>query len=223
MIRGCLALLGGLWLASAPPAVAQFTVYDPTNYAQNVLQAARSLEQIQNQLTSLQNEARNLAPLGLQAAGALNADIARTNALLNQAGRLATDVQALRSQFEREYPAEATGASRRSLADAAEARWRTALESLRRSLEVQASVTGSLSASNAQVSKLADASEGAVGALQAAQTGNQLLAVQSKQLADLTALIAAQSQADALEQARAAAAAAEGRARLQRFLGRAPR
>lgn len=52
------------------PAAAQWIVYDPTNYAQNVLQAARALEQINNQITSLQNEAqmlinqaRNLASL----------------------------------------------------------------------------------------------------------------------------------------------------------------
>jgi hypothetical protein len=57
---------------AATPAHAQFggIVYDPTNYAQNVLTAARSLQQInsqiqqiQQQATSLINEARNLASL----------------------------------------------------------------------------------------------------------------------------------------------------------------
>jgi conjugal transfer/entry exclusion protein len=52
------------------PAYAQFggIVYDPSNYSQNILTAARTLEQInnqirqlQNQATSLINEARNLA------------------------------------------------------------------------------------------------------------------------------------------------------------------
>ena len=46
-------------LAASPmlttPAAAQWIVYDPTNYAQNVLTAARSLEQINNQIRSLQN------------------------------------------------------------------------------------------------------------------------------------------------------------------------
>ena len=52
-----------------PPARAQI-VFDPSNYAQNVLTAARSLQQVTNQVTSLQNEAqmlinqaRNLASL----------------------------------------------------------------------------------------------------------------------------------------------------------------
>ena len=35
-------------------------VYDPTNYAQNLLTAARTLEQINHQITSLQNEAQML-------------------------------------------------------------------------------------------------------------------------------------------------------------------
>jgi type IV secretion system protein TrbJ len=32
-------------------------VFDPNNYAQNVLTAARALEQFNNQITSLQNQA----------------------------------------------------------------------------------------------------------------------------------------------------------------------
>ena len=61
-------------IVAPAPAYAQFggIVYDPTNYAQNVLTAARSLQQINNQIqqiqqqaTSLINEARNLASLPL--------------------------------------------------------------------------------------------------------------------------------------------------------------
>ncbi len=35
-------------------------IYDPSNYAQNVLTAARTREQINNQITQLQNEAQML-------------------------------------------------------------------------------------------------------------------------------------------------------------------
>ncbi|MDY6861250.1 MAG: P-type conjugative transfer protein TrbJ, partial [Pseudomonadota bacterium] len=42
------------------PASAAWIVYDPSNYAQNLLTAARTLEQINNQITSLQNEAQML-------------------------------------------------------------------------------------------------------------------------------------------------------------------
>jgi P-type conjugative transfer protein TrbJ len=210
---------------AAPPARAQFTVFDPTNYAQNLLQAARALEQVQHQVQSLQNEAqmlagqaRDLSPLGLRAAGALNGDLARVAALLGEAGRLARDVQGLRAQYDQLY-ASVADASGPGLAAAAEARWANSVEALRRTLSVQAQVVAGLSATTAQADALARAGEGAEGGLQAAQVQAQLLAVQSKQLADLTALLAAQGQAEALEQARAAAGAADGRARLQRFLG----
>src|ERR1700753_1779857 len=46
--------------AVVTPASAQTIVYDPNNYAQNLLTAARSLQQINNQITSLQNQAQML-------------------------------------------------------------------------------------------------------------------------------------------------------------------
>ena len=42
------------------PAAAQLIVFDPNNYAQNVLTAARALQQINNQIASLQNQAQML-------------------------------------------------------------------------------------------------------------------------------------------------------------------
>ena len=42
------------------PSSAQLAVFDPTNYAQNVMTAANTLRQINNQITSLQNEAQML-------------------------------------------------------------------------------------------------------------------------------------------------------------------
>ena len=43
--------------AIIPPARAQWTVFDPQNYAQNLLEASRALQQINNQIQSLQNQA----------------------------------------------------------------------------------------------------------------------------------------------------------------------
>ena len=40
------------------PVRGQMIVYDPSNYAQNVLQAARALQQINNQITSLRARRR---------------------------------------------------------------------------------------------------------------------------------------------------------------------
>jgi P-type conjugative transfer protein TrbJ len=76
------------------PAAAQWVVYDPTNYVQNVLSAARALEQINNQIQSLQNEAqmlinqaRNLASLPYSSLQQLQQSVQRTQALPRRRGR----------------------------------------------------------------------------------------------------------------------------------------
>ena len=78
---------------SSRPASAQLVVFDPNNYAQNVLTAARSLQQINNQITSLQNEAqmlvnqaKNLASLPYSSLQQLEQSIQRTQQLLSTLG-----------------------------------------------------------------------------------------------------------------------------------------
>ena len=65
---------------------------------------------------------------------------------------------------------------------------------------------------------LVTASQSATGALQAAQAGNQLLALQAQQLADLTATVASLGRAQSLDAANSAAAKAQAREQLRRFL-----
>jgi P-type conjugative transfer protein TrbJ len=224
-------LAAGL-LAVAPGAPslawAQVTVFDPTNYAQNVLQAARALQTINNQITALQNQAqmlvgqaRSLASLPYSSLAALQAQVDRTRELLGEAQRLAYDVQQIREAFTSTYGPVALSASDAQLTGRAEARWATAVAGFEDALTVQAGVVGGLGASRDQLTALVGQSQGAVGGLQAAQAGNQLLALQSQQLADLIALAAAQGRAQALEAADRAAARADAKARFSRFIGKA--
>jgi P-type conjugative transfer protein TrbJ len=67
------------------------------------------------------------------------------------------------------------------------------------------------------VTSLVSASQSATGALQAAQAGNQLLALQAQQLSDVVAVLSAKARADALEQARGAAAEAQGQQNYTNF------
>src|ERR1700687_3389402 len=56
--RGLLApITVAFAVASSGPTRAQAVVFDPSNYSQNVLTAARSLTQINNQIRSLENQA----------------------------------------------------------------------------------------------------------------------------------------------------------------------
>lgn len=213
----------------ATPAYAQFgfggIVYDPSNYAQNVLTAARSLQQITNQITSLQNQAqslinqaRNLASLPYSALQQLQQSVQRTQSLLSQAQNIAYDVQSIDRAFQLKYGSTAMSASDTQLIADARARWQNTVGSLQDAMRVQAGVVGNIDTNRTQMSALIGQSQGATGALQAAQAGNQLLALQAQQLADLTALIAANGRAQALQSAEQAAAAAQGQEQRRRFL-----
>jgi len=127
---GAAVLSLGAAVITPAPAHAQFgfggIVYDPSNYAQNVLTAARTLEQInnqirmlQNQATQLINEARNLEALPLTVIEPLQQQIRQTQQLLSKAQGIAYDVQAIEREFARNYsPASLTGSQRDMVRDA---------------------------------------------------------------------------------------------------------
>src|SRR3546814_16932886 len=106
MMRKTLAALAvatslGACMAIVPagPAAA-ITVFDPSNFAQNILQAARALEQINNQIQSLQNQAtmlqnmaKNLQHFDYSSLGQITGELPRIDGLLIQAHGLAFEVE----------------------------------------------------------------------------------------------------------------------------------
>jgi P-type conjugative transfer protein TrbJ len=225
--RAALIGIAFLTLALTPaPVQGQILVYDPSNYAQNVLQAARALEQINNQITSLQNQtqmllnqARNLASLPYSSLQAIEQSIARTQQLLNQAQRLAYDINQIDQAFQRTYPQSyASSTSSQQLLIDAQTRWQNALAGYHDALRVQAGVVQALDTTRTETDALVSSSQSAGGILQATQAGNQLIALQTRQLLDLTALIAAQARAQSLDGARTIANQEQARVQLNQFL-----
>lgn len=209
----------------ATPAAAQWIVYDPSNYAQNLLTAARALQQVNNQITSLQNEAqmlvnqaRNLASLPSSSLQQLQQSITRTQQLLSQAQGIAFNVQQIDQAFQTTYGKVPLTASSQQLVADARTRWQNSVNGLQDAMRVQATVVGNLDTNRTQMSALIGQSQGATGALQATQAGNQLLALQAQQLGDITAVLAANGRAEALIQAERATAADQGRVQRQTFL-----
>ena len=211
------------------PAHAQFgfgrIVYDPSNYAQNLLTAARTLEQINNQITSLQNEAqmlinqaRNLASLPYSSLQQLQQNVQRTQQLLGQAQNLAFEVGQIDQAFQQQYGNVSLSATDAQLVADARSRWENTVGGLQDAMRVQAGVVGNIDSNRAEMAALVGQSQGATGALQATQAGNQLLALQSQQLSDLIAVISANGRADALTEAERATAAEQGRIQRERFL-----
>jgi P-type conjugative transfer protein TrbJ len=204
---------------------AQLVVFDPNNYAQNVLTAARALQQINNQIVSLQNQAqmlinqaKNLATLPFSSLLQLEQSIQRTQQLLGEAQRIAYDIQQIDRAFSTTYAPASSSLSNQTLIANAQARWQNAMAGLQDAMRTQATVVGNLDISRTQLSALVTASQGATGALQASQAGNQLLALQAQQLADLIAVVAAHGRAQNLEAAQRATAQDQGREQLRRFL-----
>ena len=206
---------------------AQIVVFDPSNYSQNILTAARALDQINNQVRSLENEAqmlingaRNLTSLPGSVVGQLNSKINEINSLIAQAKGISFDVQKTQSEFQRLYPRQYNAAvsSDRMVQDAT-ARWDNTYQALKQTLVTQATIASALDQDGQTLRTLMANSSGAVGALQAQQSGNELLALQVKQSLQAQALVATQARAEALRAVEQQASAAAGRERFSRFIG----
>lgn len=230
VVRSLVLIVAAVGLSWTMPAKAQFglggIVYDPTNYAQNVLTAARTLEQInnqirmlQNQATQLINEARNLESLPLSVLEPLQQQMRQTQQLLSQAKGIALNVQAIERDFGRTYRDVDLNASQRQMVMGAEQRWQATVLAFEDALKVQAGTVGNIDGSRQAIEALLSASQSSTGALQAAQAGNQLLALQAQQISDLIASFAAMARAQSLDAANAASAKAQAREQLRRFIG----
>ncbi|MEH6688329.1 MAG: P-type conjugative transfer protein TrbJ [Halopseudomonas sabulinigri] len=225
------ALASAIAFTVAQPAQALFgvgdIVLDPSNLAQNMLTAARTLEQINNQVQQLQNEAnmlvnqaRNLQRLDFNSVNRLRSALATTGRLIAEAQGLAYEVNRIDQEFARLYPQEyaATVSGDRMAQDARE-RWAHTLDGLHTAMRMQGQVSQNLSADEGVLTDLVNQSQSANGALQAMQATNQLLALQAKQSIQSQQLQLTQHRAASLELARQAAATERGREVTRRFLG----
>lgn len=222
-----LAAGSGLALgASTCSAAAQLSVFDPTNYSQNLLSAARALQQINNQIQSLQNEAtmlqnmqRNLERLDFPQLDALRSKLQQVDQLMARAGDVDFRVDQLDAQLRKLFPDFDAKASADARAVAARSRLDAAMAEYRRTMQVQAQVVENVREDALTLAELSAASQGSQGALQAQQSTNQLLALTAKQQFQIQSLLAAQFRVQALEAARRAQAEAEARAATRKFLG----
>lgn len=217
---------------TAPTASAQFfggVVYDPTNHAQNLLTAVRSLEQINNQIRQLahevemlENMARNLETLPVEVAEAIIHDrITRIRDLMETAEGIGYGVEEIEEEYGEVYPETygATPPENDVLVADARRRWQQSRSAYRQTLVVSAGALEDNETDAAAISDLVAASQSAVGQLQAAQAGNQIEAIQTEQLMQMESMMAAHYRALALERARQLAEEERGRARLINFLG----
>jgi P-type conjugative transfer protein TrbJ len=223
-------LLAGLLATTTftPAAQAQWQVFDPQNYAQNMLSAARALQQINNQIQALQNQAlmlqnmaSNLNPLKdvSQLSGMVTSLTQITN-LMNQAQGVAFNVNATMAAWSRAYPTTyPAGTGSATLTADAQQRWQNSMSAFQDTLKVQSQVVQNVQADTTTLTKLTNDSQNATGNLEVSQATNQLIALSTKQQLQIQNLMAAQYRATALDQARNAEAEQDGQTQFQTFLG----
>jgi len=227
MKKTLLAVATAALMSALPAAHAQWVVIDPTNLAQNLMTAANTLEQINNQIKQLQNQAqsltnqaKNLTGLDFSALNELRTALSATNRLIQQAQGLAFNVQQMETQFHQLYPESfsATVSSGQMVLDARK-RWTNSLDALRTATKVQSQAVQNFASDESTLTDLVNRSQSAVGALQATQATNQLLALQARQSIQAQQLQITQDRAAALEQARQIAVQERAREVRRRFMG----
>ena len=226
-----LLLAACLFIAPVNNAHALFgvgdVVFDPSNYAQSLLTATRTLNMINNQITQIANEtqmltnqAKNLQNLPVSIGSDLSISLGQIQTLMNKAKGIVYTIGSVEAEFKKLYPETYTATlSTNQIAQDARNRWLHSREAFRQSMLVQSHVVQGIKHDALLLNQLVNRSQSAVGTLQAEQVGNQLLALQIKQSLETQELMASQSRAVALEQARSALAEEQARVRFAQFIG----
>ena len=222
-VTGALALAT---LAMSEPAQA-IIVFDPSNYSQNILTAARTLEQINNQIRMLQshaqsliNQAKNLATIGFPELQALKQTMQQIDQLMGQAQGIQFKVASLDQQFRSLYPDSfAQSLTTSQQVQGARVRMDTARAAFEQTMTVQAQVVENIAADQAALTGIVARSQSAEGALQASQATNQLLALVAKQQFQIQTLMAAQYRAEAIERSNQAQSRTDAQSASTKFLG----
>jgi P-type conjugative transfer protein TrbJ len=217
----------GTLVTGAPRSAAQITVFDPSNLQQNLLSATRALEQINNQVRQLQNQAlmllrmdQNLVRLGSTISPDLQRTLTDLQSQLRAGEGIALRLQATQLGYDQLFPKQATAALTRD--DAlrnAKARWDEEYAAFRRSALLQGQIADGIDIDTRLLADAMARSRNAAGALEATQAGNELTALTVKQSLALQSLLAAQHRAETVSRARDLAAEDEAKQRFKTFLG----
>ena len=223
-------LLAAAPMTIAPPAHAIFgigdIVIDPSNLAQNILTAANTLEQINNQVKQLQNEAdmlinqaTNLVRTGYNPQAEINRLLNEISVLMDRARSISYVVTETDRLFQENFPEDYSTWSSTQMATAAEMQWVSARSAFNDTLLVQSQIVQTLKADTSSLDAMLAETAIAEGNLSVSQTGNQIAALGVKQTMQMQEMMAAQYRADALARARDLQIEREGREKLARFVG----
>lgn len=192
---GAAAMSAMTTILAAGPARAFDIVYDPTNYAQNVLTAAHTLEQIHNQIKQIEQQARMLARNPLQLSPELSSEIGQARDLFQAAQGIAFQVNQISNDIHNLYPDTFEHFDLGQIGQRSDQWLKEDRASLERAMRAEAQAAQQIDAMRGTIDRALTASAGADGQTSAVQAGNQLLGVNAAQLSEIHALLVAQSRA----------------------------
>ena len=148
---------------SPPTAFAQVAVYDPANHIQNIYQAIRSLQTVNQQIQQLTNEIRMLENMGRdleRLPGSIADDILRRmqriDELMREAEGIGYKVEEIERDYEEIYPETYgdTPPENEVLVEQARTRWKQSSTAYRDSLQVTAQVVSTARADSESLDRL---------------------------------------------------------------------
>ena len=223
------AMIGALTLSQPAYQAHAFAlpVFDAGAFGQNIVDAAKTLQQINNQISQLQNDAqmlinqaKNLIKLPGSIAGNLQSSLHQLDNLIRNANGVAYKISEIDQKFQDLYPDEYSSAtSNNQIFQDAKAIWQQAKQGFQHSMHVQANVVEQVRNDQTILDGLISDSQSATGNLQVMQAGNQIQALAAKQNMQLQSLLAASARAEALNEAAKLQSKEQARARFQNFLG----
>lgn len=181
-------------------------VYDPANYVQNLQIAIEAVQQVQNQYIQIQNQFAQLANEAKNLTGdhtSINGLRTAYQNLLNLNNYiygLITDYTQAQAVWDRTFPKFAAYNGQMSATDYAthvNQAWQNTNTALLSSVTSNDIVVSNHGITKTTVDDLLASSDSAAGALQAAQIGHKLAAVQVEQLAEISQIMSQSAEAQA--------------------------
>ncbi len=212
IVRVVLCVTLGVYGVLQPSGVRAITVFDPSNFMQNVLTAFRTLqsnvneiEMMANQVRQIEMMIRNLEKLDFDILDDYNSQFQQIFHQLGTVDGLINGLDTLADKFEELYPL----LDEQGQAPMTPEEFDFKLTEMRRqsqnmvqgSLRVAATVMEQLPQTQSQFDQLVATSQGATGILQATQAGNQILATLGGETMKLNTMIAHFQQATVAAQA----------------------
>ncbi|MEO1304143.1 MAG: P-type conjugative transfer protein TrbJ [Pseudomonadota bacterium] len=233
MCRRIIAVLmsaTALSFVAPQPADALFgvgdVVIDPTNLVQNVNTAVNTLEQINNQIRQLQNEAQmlidsaeNLKRLDQSSINELRRILERIDVLMREGDEITYEVEESERRYEENFPESYEDLTNREIVVRATDQWKLSRGTFGNAVRIQSAIVSSITESKETLTALVNQSQDAAGNLEVIQAGNQLMALSVEQQMHMQQLMASHYRMLAVEQARRAAIEEQSRVRHERFRG----